>query len=498
MARYFPIKTIFLFMLGAMSLVHAGGVTTQTLEEYRIIAAENNPGLKAKFHDYLAALEKVPQMGGLPDPEVSFGIFIRPMERYAGDQVGSVSLMQMFPWFGTLGAARNEAAMMAEGEFQLFREAQNQLFYEVKSQLLDLYLLEREIEVTRKNVEILKSLENIAVIRFSGGGSAGASASGGMGGRASSRNSQADGGSSSVDGMGGMGDMGGTGGGSSAGMGGGGGSQGSMSAMEGGGGSGMVDVLWVQMEVKELENALTELENRREALTMRFNGLLGRALDAPVSLPASLRPADLPLALTESIERDNPMLKMLEAEEKAFSFQEKMNKRMGLPMVGVGLQYDVFRAREGLGMEGAGHNMLMPMITLSLPIWRGKYRAAVNESALKREGVVERREDVHNKLMVSLAEIRRDFEDAARRMELYREQANLARQAVNILTAQYTGSGKGFEELLRLQNKVLDYELQWEKAVADNNLTVAKAEKLIGGTSADKRMIDAIRKGGKK
>ncbi len=484
--------------MGALLLGYAG-LSAQTVEEYGILAAENNPGLKAKFKNYLAALEKVPQMGSLPDPEASFGIFLQPMERYAGDQVGSVSIMQMFPWFGTRSAAKSEAAMMAEGEYQLFREAADQVFFDVKSGLLDLYMLEQEIKVTEKNREILKSLENIALIRFSGGGGAGASTGSGMGGSAATRGASPSAGGGSADAMGGMSGMGGS---AASGMAAGesvAGSQGSMATMDAGGsGSGMVDVLWVQMEVKELENALSALVDRRTTLTARFNGILGSGLVEPVALPTKLHPGVLPSALTQTIEKDNPMLNMLEAEEKAFSFQEKMNRRMGLPMVGVGLQYDFFRVREEAGHGGAGHDMLMPMVTLSIPMWRGKYRASVKEAELKREATVERRKDVHNQLMVSIAEINRDFKDASRRIELYQAQANLARQAVNILTAQYTGSGKGFEELLRLQKKLLEYELQGEKALADNNLAVARAERLMGAFTLDKRMGEAIKKGGTK
>ena len=40
----------------------------QSLDDYLKTAAENNPGLKAKFNEYLAALEKLPQAKSLPDP----------------------------------------------------------------------------------------------------------------------------------------------------------------------------------------------------------------------------------------------------------------------------------------------------------------------------------------------------------------------------------------------------------------------------------------------
>ncbi|HCY40707.1 MAG TPA: hypothetical protein DHV48_05030, partial [Prolixibacteraceae bacterium] len=84
-----------------------------SLSVYLELAAKNNPGVKAAFSQYLAALEKVPQVGSLPDPQGSLDFFLKPMELLAGNQVGSVSVMQMFPWFGTLKLAKDEASLMA-------------------------------------------------------------------------------------------------------------------------------------------------------------------------------------------------------------------------------------------------------------------------------------------------------------------------------------------------------------------------------------------------
>jgi outer membrane protein, heavy metal efflux system len=56
-------------------LLVTGRLFSQTLDDYLLIAAENNPNLKAKYFQYQAALERVPQAGSLPDPQLSFGIF---------------------------------------------------------------------------------------------------------------------------------------------------------------------------------------------------------------------------------------------------------------------------------------------------------------------------------------------------------------------------------------------------------------------------------------
>src|SRR5690625_198460 len=49
------------------------------LQEYLRIAAEENPELRSLWHQYRSELEVIPQVGTLPDPEVSIGYTINPM-----------------------------------------------------------------------------------------------------------------------------------------------------------------------------------------------------------------------------------------------------------------------------------------------------------------------------------------------------------------------------------------------------------------------------------
>ncbi|HAH57765.1 MAG TPA: TolC family protein, partial [Bacteroidales bacterium] len=102
-------------------------VTAQTLQSYQQIASQNNPGLQAKYKEFEAAMQKVPQVSSLPDPNLSFGYFIPKM----GSQRAELTLNQMFPWFGTLGAQADAATLMAEAKYQAFLDARNQLFFQV-------------------------------------------------------------------------------------------------------------------------------------------------------------------------------------------------------------------------------------------------------------------------------------------------------------------------------------------------------------------------------
>lgn len=468
-----PLNSTYFKVFLFISLLTSSMSISQTLDDYLIIAAENNPNLKSNYFQYQAALEKVPQVGSLPDPQLSFSFFTMPMERYMGNQIGTISLMQMFPWFGTLNEAKNEMTYMAEAKFEIFNETRSMLFYEVKANWYALQLLEQEITISKENIELLKTMEQIALTRFKSGG--------GSSGSMDMKSSNMQGGSNNEGGMGGM----------------------NMSStnqpiststnqsinpsvnqpISTSNSGTMIDVLRVQMEINELENNIALLEDSKIPIIARFNQLLNREKNEPLVLSDSISPASMPISLhdvADSIKLNNPMLKMFEQEEEAFSAQEKMNQKMGLPMIGVGLQYDIFQPRTNSESMMNGRNMLMPMATVSIPLWRKKYSASVKESQYMRQSINEQKQDVSNQLMVSYEDALKDFRDADRRVKLYQEQTSLANQALNILIVQYTAEGSDFEEVLRMQQQLLDYKLKYLDALIDGNIAVAMMERLMG------------------
>ena len=85
---------------------------------------------------------------------------------------------------------------------------------------------------------------------------------------------------------------------------------------------------------------------------------------------------------------NNPMLGMLNYEKQSFEARKKMVSRMGFPMVGIGLNYSLINKTEiPMGdPEMNGKDMLMPMVAVTLPIYRKKYNAMKNEAELLENG----------------------------------------------------------------------------------------------------------------
>lgn len=463
-------SSIALFIVLLSGTVHA----QDSLSVYLEIAGKNNPGVKAAFNQYLAALEKVPQVGSLPDPQGSMGFFLKPMELVNGNQVGNISVMQMFPWFGTLKLAKDEASLMAKAQYELFQESKATLFYNVKASWYQLVRYKRGITLINQNITLLESLEKLALIKFqspagSSSGS-GSSTGSGMQGTPSA--------TGNAGGMGGMNNQPAALGQPQPGS--------NMSSVSSNGmGSkptGLADILRIRMEILDQKNQLLLLKDQLKTEEANFNSLLNRDQNIEIDVPDTLKMEILSvaaLAVADSILSNNPMLAMLDAEGRSYSAMADKARKMGLPMLGVGLNYMVIQQQAGNTSMMNGKDMVMPMLNFTIPIYRKKYTAMQNEAKFLRESTLQKSEEMKNMLLVQHRQLLQNYNDAERRIGLYGEQADLANRTANLLLAGFTSTGNDFEEILRIQYKVLEYGLKHIEAVADYNTAVAKAEKLM-------------------
>jgi len=162
------LKYITLVLIGVI-LITRMAAAQEVLDGYLLIAAQNNPALKAKFSEYLAALEVVPQVKTLPDPQIALGYFIQPVETRTGPQLFRFSASQMFPWFGTLEAKENASIQAAKAKYEFFEETKSKLFNSIKSTYFNIYFNHRAIDITTKNIDILNTFRNLAIIKFEAG-----------------------------------------------------------------------------------------------------------------------------------------------------------------------------------------------------------------------------------------------------------------------------------------------------------------------------------------
>jgi len=160
-------QILYIIILGAGIIFGSFSANAQEiLDDYFISAAENNPGLKTRFNEYLAALEVAPQVKALPDPELAFGYFIQPVQTRVGPQEFRISASQMFPWFGTLKARENVAIQTAKAKYEAFEETKSKLFDEVRRTYYNLYYNQKAVAIVSENIVILQTFQKLAYIKI--------------------------------------------------------------------------------------------------------------------------------------------------------------------------------------------------------------------------------------------------------------------------------------------------------------------------------------------
>ncbi len=410
-----------ILMLGFFLMISFAGIaqeSSEALDNYLVIAAENNPGLKAEFNDYMAAMEKVPQVGTLPDPTFAFGYFIKPIETRLGPQRASFGLNQAFPWFGSLAAKRDVASSLANAKYEIFENSKSNLFFEVKTMYYNYYFTEKAILITKENIEILRIFKNLSLVKIENGNA------------------------SIVDEL-------------------------------------RVELELNDLENKlalfiDTKNAFqigfNNLLNREKYAI----------IDVPETLPINNLPYEK-VSLLDSIYASNHEIKSIDHKLNAFLNQEIAAKKQGGPSFNVGFNYIIIgKDPNSVASDNGKDAFLFPSIGISIPIYRKKYKSLIKEAQHLQEVEIASKQNAKNTLSSVFERTYKDFNDGQRRIELNKKQSGIAKQVLDVLITSYSTNSKDFEEVLRIERQLLGYRLAYQKALTDKNASVAFMYYLLG------------------
>ena len=374
------------------------------LRNYINTALQNNPALQAAQKNYEAENARIPGLGTLEYPKLDIGFYPEPMELKHGKQVAQFSVMQMFNWPGTQGAAQTEAKAMARMQAAKTQSFKNELVMKIKSEWNGLVAIKKVIEYKKQILEIQKRLENLTIENLKV--------------------------------------------------------------------SDYSAVLDANSEILELEFELESLQSEMQIGIANFNALLGQDLNTEISLADTLFLAEPDTAKTT----ENPMLAMLNAESESYKSQIAMSQKMGSPMFGLGLQYMLINKLDNMG----GKDMIMIMGQMTLPIWRGKTNASINEAIQKSEAAQKYMINTKNELDVQKTQAKRQLELAKRKISLYIKQVELASSKHKIALQNLSAGKSGLPEVLQINIEFINYQIKEIEAIAEYNSAVASLEMVYG------------------
>jgi len=404
--KWYIYSVIVLLLIGVQLDVKA-----QMPEQYLLEAAANNPMLKAKYAEFEAAMQRAARSNALPDPTLSFGYFIMPVETRVGPQRARFSLSQMFPWFGTLAAKKDMMTLLAEAKYQEFLDARNEIYYEVKKAWYPLYENKQTLQLQEENIEILRTYKRLATTAFKNG-------------------------------------------------------KGSLS-----------DALRTDIMIDMAATEIQLLQQEQKPLLVRFNSIFNRPETAVVNILGSLPEPSIDMNYRkDSLLQANPVLTALDLRQQSAQAEEKLAKKQGLPKFGVGLDYVIVSQRNDVTIPDNGNDVLMPMVSMSLPIFRGKYRSAIKEAQYMQDAISAKKEAFINELNSKYANTAYQLSKSYELIKLYDQQIVTTKQVTDLLLTDYSNSGKDYEEVLRMQQQLLKYKIAKIKAIKDYYTALAQLD----------------------
>lgn len=418
------------------------------LTSYILDALAIHPGLRARHFEWRAAMQRIPQVKSLEDPMFSYQQILR-----SKDVTPEIMLRQAFPWFGSLRARGDKAAAEAEATLYAFYALRNSIVEEVKSAYFEFALLGKSVAVVESQLEVLRYISEIVEARLALG----------------------------------------------------------MARED--------ELLRLSIERTETQDQLDQFTLLRAGFQSRLNAAMGVRGNPERPWPAETQlPPDPPAyeALAERIAQQHPEVLAFAHRDAAARQEERLARLMGFPMITLGLQWTgmpdpekvkVDRpAVQPLGMDdGMGSTALQAMpepampsddgddewvlsIEMSLPIWRKRVRAGIEEARLMRRAVAEEQRDTVRMLEGELGQAVYMLADAKRRYHLYSESLiPQAYQTFESLQNRYATSSEdmAFLDILESVRTMLSFQLAQLEAEKDWQMAAAMLERIVGGSLPD-------------
>lgn len=477
------IKSLHIKILLCAQILGGSLLANDSLSTYLDLAYKNAPAIGQKWNDYLAEYQKSGQVSSLPDPEISVGVYIEPMEEMIGNRTADIQLMQMFPWFGVRKFAKQEMEQMALSKKDEAYTALLGTRYQVKLLWNQLIATKQKIAILQANLANLVTAEKLLMTQYKNPPmESGATQNGAMQNGSS--------GSSSINSSGnnGMNSMGTNQSSSPS-------TKKSNREMASNGTANsnpqLSDIYAIRLEKGNLENRIANTIHQNHNLKINFNALIGMpitdSIDIPNHFPMDSASTDtmttIDHQIVDSILNQHPMVKMVTYEQSSYTSQEKMNRRMGYPMFGVGVNYSIFQPIAGSTNSMNGNDMIMPMVKLTLPIYRSKYQSAVKESQYKirstRFAAVNQLNMLRNEYYRSMS----GLEEAKRRLSLYTEQLPLTHSAFTLAINAFSHSKNNLSSVIQAHGQLLSTSLSQIEAKEDLNNYAAAIEQLVSPIS---------------
>ena len=226
-----------------------------------------------------------------------------------------------------------------------------------------------------------------------------------------------------------------------------------------------VDVLRLQMRQNEMEQLNKVLKQQYLAEQTRFNKFLNRDKDIAVNVVNEL---NIPLEDFE-INTKNLVLhsELLKYDKLYYSVEqsELLNQKESSPMIGFGFDYINVNKRPDMSFSDNGKDIIMPMVSVSIPIFNNKYKSKTKQNKLQQQEIIAQKQERFNTLETLLDKAINDRISARIRYVTQAENLKQAKDAEGILIKSYETGTIDFNDVLDIQELQLKFQLNKVESV---------------------------------
>ena len=233
------------------------------------------------------------------------------------------------------------------------------------------------------------------------------------------------------------------------------------------------NVLFTERKRELLNADLSLITKKIEQPTIIINRWAGRDLNTKINvLDSALNP--LPKReVTSYASGEHPQFKIFSDQILASTSKIELTRYETKPKIGVGLDYAYIDGRNDVEIPGNGRDVLMPMGSISIPLHTGRYEAIRQEETVKQQAIQAKQEDTRDTYLAEIEMAFSSIEYADQVIEKYQALKDITSETLKLMRTEYASEGTRFEELLRLEMELIEYDHEIEKAHYDKNLAIA-------------------------
>ncbi len=403
-----------------------------SLSHWLRTALENNPMITAAQANVEARQYEIDIAPSLPDPAVSGGYFVTPVETRVGPQQGRIGVSQTIPWPGKLLIKKTIARKEHKAAQEALAFVKAGVLAEVRGAYAEYYALGKEIVITKENMKLLQGMENALLSRYS---------------------------SSTV-------------------------SQVSLLRIQ------------VEMAVLEdrITSLHSEEVKAREKCIALLNLPADADLPIPAYLPRLPVPARFD-SLIDRTYKLNPALERSRREVEVASAQVELAKQSFAPDLMFMTDY-IFTGKNGSTMNSFSGKDGNPWIiggSITVPIWTGSKVARIKKAMAIKEMQEETAENIEKLTESNTVSFVEEYNDALRKIAFYtRTLIPQSKRTAALVEKAYVNGKATVIDFLDAQRTHLNLQVMLEKQQARREMIAGKIDMLLGGELTFK-MIDAYR-----